>query len=209
MAVRAITQALARGGKFKPEPGEIKDPYDAAIIEGNLKPAYYDLAHALRYTLPSVFAIRGLAQSGVWDEAKTALRLKQSGWLPADADEVAKAWTTKQAATADTHVAKAQTQLWNTTHSSYVGNEITDAPARRALAAAGVAAASIPDVLKIWQAERDLIRKQLSPADIRKAFQKGAKNTATGATWTRAEAIAALVALGYSVQTANDYLDIP
>ena len=58
MAIRQITQALSRGGVFKPEPGELTDPYDAAIVEGNVKPAYYDLAKSLRYTLPSPFVMR-------------------------------------------------------------------------------------------------------------------------------------------------------
>ena len=62
MNVRQITQALARGGTFNPEPGELTDPYDAAIVEGNLKPAYYDLAKANRYTLPSPFTMRSLTQ---------------------------------------------------------------------------------------------------------------------------------------------------
>lgn len=97
MNVRRITQALARGGVFKPEEGEIKDPFLAAIVEGNLKPAYYDLEYANRYTLPSPFVMRQLTTSGVWDEAKTAERLKWSGWYPQDADEVAHAWATTKA----------------------------------------------------------------------------------------------------------------
>jgi hypothetical protein len=104
MNIHAIQQALARGAKFNPEPGEITDPFDAAIVEGNLKPAYYELAKSLRFTLPSVFTMRALAESGVWSEAKTAERLKWAGWLPADADEAAKAWsaggTTKKGLTA-------------------------------------------------------------------------------------------------------------
>lgn len=99
MNVRQITQALSRGGVFQPEPGELTDPYDASIVEGSIKPAYYDLAKALRYTLPSPFAIRTLAASGVWSEAKTAQRLKDLGWLPADADEVAAAWASAPGAT--------------------------------------------------------------------------------------------------------------
>jgi hypothetical protein len=93
MNIHAIQQALARGAKFHPEPGEITDPFDAAIVEGNLKPAYYELAKSLRFTLPSVFTMRSLAESGVWSEAKTAERLKWAGWLPADADEAAAAWS--------------------------------------------------------------------------------------------------------------------
>jgi hypothetical protein len=105
MNIHAIQQALARGAKFHPEPGEITDPFDAAIVEGNLKPGYYEMAKSLRYTLPSVFTMRALAESGVWSEAKTAERLKWAGWFPPDADEAARAWsagsrTTKKGLTA-------------------------------------------------------------------------------------------------------------
>jgi hypothetical protein len=122
MNIHAITQALARGAKFNPEPGEIKDPYHASIVEGPVKPGYYELAESLKYTNPSVFAIRSLAQSGVWDEAKTAERLKWSGWLPSDADEVAKAWTTPAAGATKENpwVAKAQQRFWTDAQNAYV-----------------------------------------------------------------------------------------
>lgn len=92
MALRQITQALARGGKFEPEPGEIRDPYRAAIVEGNLKPAYYDLALANRYTLPGAFVIRGMAAAGELTGKETEQLLLESGWKPDLAAKAAKRW---------------------------------------------------------------------------------------------------------------------
>jgi len=209
MAVRQITQALARGAKFNPEPGEIKDPYLASIVEGSLKPAYYEFAQALKYTAPSVFAIRQLAQSGTWDEAKTRERLLWLGWVPEDAAEVAKAWTTSGGTATDPHIAKAQSQLWTATHNSYLNREASTTVAATKLGQAGVAASAIQTVLGIWDHERELIRKGLSPANVKKAFAKGSRNNATGQPWTRDEAIAFLIGLGWSANEANDYLDIP
>lgn len=208
MAVRLITQGLARGGVFKPEPGEITDPYLAAIVEGNLKPAYYDLAMANRYTLPSAFVMRSLTEAGTWTQEKAAQRLKEAGWIPEDADEAAAAWAGGKSPSADAHVGKAQTQLWNTTHRSYVAGESDDAAASAALAAAGVASGSIAGVLALWQHERELIRRQLTPAQVKKAWAKPITNQATGAAWTRDDAIAALVERGYSVAEANEFLDL-
>src|SRR5256885_3125813 len=106
------------------------DPYKASIIEGPVKPAYYELAESLKYTLPSVFTMRALAQTGVWSEAKTATRLKWAGWLPEDADEAAKAWTaTTVAATENPYIGKAQTQLWNAIHKDYVKGAVSQADA--------------------------------------------------------------------------------
>jgi hypothetical protein len=92
-------------------------------VEGNLKPAYYEMAKSLRYTLPSVFTMRALAESGVWSEAKTAERLKWAGWLPADADEAAKAWssaggTTKKGLTVTDLTAEYEARL--TSRAEYV-----------------------------------------------------------------------------------------
>lgn len=122
MNIHQITQALARGAKFNPEPGEIKDPYLASIVEGPVKPGYYELAESLKYTNIQPFVIRLLATEGTWDEAKTATRLKWLGWLPADADEVAKAWTSKAttATKQNPWLAKAQQRLWTDSQNAYI-----------------------------------------------------------------------------------------
>ena len=208
MAVRLITQALARGGVFEPEPGEITDPYMASIVEGNLKPAYYKLALANRYTLPSAFVMRSLTEAGTWTEAKAAQRLKEAGWIPEDADEAAAAWARGGGGGTDSHLSKAQTQLWTTTHRSYIADEVDDAGATDALTAAGVATATIPQVLALWQHERSLRRKQLTPAQVKKAYRGAVTNQDTGAPFTRDDALAALVERGYSVQSANEFLDL-
>ena len=207
MNVHAITMALARGGVFKPEPGEITDPYLASIVEGNVKPAYYDLQHALRYTMPGTFAIRALAESKVWDEAKVAERLKWSGWYPPDADEVARAWTSGGGSSVDAHVAKAQTQLWNTAHRTFLAHRLPAGQQAAVLERAGVAAAAVPTVIDIWTVERQLIRAELTAKQVVKAVNDGVKNPATGAAWTRDEAIAALLELGYDQADAEVLVD--
>jgi hypothetical protein len=208
MAVRQITQALARGGVFKPEPGEIKDPFDAAIVEGNLKPAYYDLAKALRYTYPSAFVLRSLVQSGAITQAKGEEVLLFEGWEPGFAKLVSEAWAGGSGADADAHVGKAQTQLWTTLHRSYIAGESTKTAARPVLASLGLTTAAQDQVLALWDAERALVRKQLTPAQIKKAYTKGIKNQATGLTWTRDDALAALIERGYATTEANEFLDL-
>jgi hypothetical protein len=208
MAIRQITQALARGGKFKPEPGEIKDPFQAAIVEGNLKPAYYDLALANRYTYPSAFVLRSLVQSGAITQAKAEEVLLFEGWEPGFAALVAEAWAGGQTAEADPHVAKAQTQLWTRTHTSYLAGEVSEDDARAALGVAGASSGGVDEVLAVWNHERDLERKQLTPAQVKKAFTKAVKNPATGSAWTRDDALAALIGRGYSPADANTFLDL-
>jgi hypothetical protein len=69
-----------------------------------------------------------------------------------------------------------------------------------------VASGSIPAVLAIWQAERDLTRKQLTAAQVVKAYKKSVRNPATGQPWTLDEARTRLVQMGYSVSDATTLL---
>lgn len=181
MNVRAITQALARGGVFKPEPGEIQDPYDAAIVEGNLKPAYYNLAKALQYTMPSAFAIRGLAQTKVWDEAKTRERLLWSGWNPADAADVAKAWTKGTTAAAKEATASDLLAL-------YDGQRRSRAETLTALEELGYPADEAATKVDVLDARRVVGAKQAAIGDLHTAYKKRAMSN------THAEA--ALASLG-------------
>jgi hypothetical protein len=132
-----------------------------------------------------------------------------SGWEPSFAKKVSAAWAPTGTAKADSHVTSEQNRLRTTTHSSYLSGEISKTVARNSLTVAGVASASLDAVMRIWDTEKNLIRAQMTAANVKKAFNKGGKNNATGQTWTRDEALAALIELGWAALAANDYLDIP
>ncbi len=206
MNIRQITQALSRGGVFNPEPGELKDPYMASVVEGNVKPAYYDLALNLKYSLPSPFVMRQLTSSGVWSEAKAAQRLKDLGWIPEDADEAAAAWAGGTTATADPWVSKANQQLWTATHKSYLAHEANQQEVRQNLATIGVAAGSVDQIINTWSDERDLWVKRLTPTQVKKAYAKAVPNPATGQPWTRDDAINALLELRYDPNSIETFL---
>ena len=67
--------------------------------------------------------MRQLTASGVWSEAKAAKRLKDSGWIPEDADEAAHAWATTTSGQSTAYVDKAKTQLWNALHKAYLAGD--------------------------------------------------------------------------------------
>ena len=208
LAVHQITTGLARGGTYGGDYSDVPaGPFRDAIRRSAIRPEYASLAYANRYTYPSAFVLRSLAQAGDLGDVNAVQQvLEEIGWKPSFAAEVAAAWMggTK----ADTHTAKAQTQLWTTTHRSYIAAESDDATATAALEAAGVDAGSVPAVLALWAKERELVRKQLTPAQIKKAYKESATNAETGAAWTRDEALAALIARGYSPTDADSFLNI-
>lgn len=206
--VHAITTGLARGGTYGGDYSDVPDgAYRDAIRRSAVRPEYASLDYANRYTYPSAFVLRSLAQAGdLGTETAVAQVLEEIGWKPSFAAQVATAWLGVSGG--DKHVAKAQTQLWTETHKSYIAEEIDDATASAALEAAGVDAGSVPAVLALWQQERALTRKQLSPAKIVKALGAGDINAATGQPWTQTDALAALEARGYSPTEAQDLINI-
>lgn len=208
LAVHQITTGLARGGQYGGTYADVPEPYRDAIRRSNIRPEYARLAYANRYTIPSYFILRAILQDGGMTEAQFADYGRQLGWPPDLADAAAQALGGGGGGGSDAHVSKAQTQLWNTTHASYKAGEIDDATVAATLPHAGVEAASIPAVLDTWRTERGLVRATLSAANIRTAYRKQDVNDTTGAAWTIEEAVAALVARGWSAADAHQYLEI-
>lgn len=206
--VHQIHIGYARGAKL-PGAADEHDAILTSVKQSDIRPEYADLLYAQRYTYPSAFVLRGLVESGAITAAEGEQALLFSGWEPTFAHKVALSWAGVGTGTAaDTHESKAQTQLWTTTHASYKANEISAATATTALQKAGVDAAAIPNVLSIWNAEKALIRARLTAGDVRKAYRKQDENPATGQAWTRPDAIAQLLELGYSNEDAEAYLNI-
>lgn len=201
LTIHQITTGEARGGVYDGPTGHIPAEYLASLQEGSIKPPWYNLAYANRYTLPSFFVLRVLIQDKTLTPAEGAEYFKQLGWPPDLATQAADAYGGGTATAADTHASKASTQLWTATHRSYIAGEIDEATARAALTKLGVTTQALPQVLDLWNAERALIRSQLSPKEVVKAVQGAVVNPATGLPWTQQEGIDALLARGY---TQND-----
>jgi hypothetical protein len=195
-----IKQALARGASFNPAPDEIQNPLSAAAHQNNLGPEWYELYESLAGSYPSLFITNRLVTSGIVAPADGRDWLRKAG----NADEVVeamhKSWTAASSSSAaDPHVAKAQTRLYGTLHGVYMAERVDDADALVALETAGVAAAARQQVLDVWAVERELRRKTLTPAQIKKAV--------AGGEYTRQQALDRLQELGYSLVDAQTFLD--
>ena len=197
--VHQVTTGLARGGEFAGPTGDIPEAYIRSLEEGNQRPEWYSLSYANRYTYPSAFVLRTLATTGELSATDVHQTLLELGWRPDFAEKVTRAWTGGTVAKADPHVTKAENQLWTTLHRSYVNDESDEAVAGEALTALGVAPAGQPQVLALWDREREIVRRTLTPSQIKKAF--------TETKFTRDDAIARLERLGYSAADAGTLLD--
>lgn len=198
LAVHQIVTGLARGGTYGGGYDSVPEPYRDAIRRSAIRPEYADLAHANRYNYPSAFVLRSLVQGGELTQAEGHKVLLEIGWPPDLADKVASAWGGTSTAAADKHVAKAETSLWSTLHRSYVNSLTTDAEAQPDLLAAGVDASAVPQVLELWQRERTITRRSLTPSQLKKAVKDQ--------LLTEADAMARLAALGYDQADATTLL---
>jgi hypothetical protein len=179
------------------------------IAESDIRPEWGPMLWESRFLYPPLFQLTRLVQAGAID-ADTAADWARKDRYPPEVVTVLHAyWSKSTAAGASAYVGKADTHLWTALHRSFVARETNITQARANMVTLGIPRDDQTEILNRWQAERDLIRKQLTPAQIKKSYTKASRNAATGAAWTRDEAIAALVSEGYSVTTANDYLDIP
>lgn len=198
-----IKQAEARGGVFDASQAPFADPYTASVHEANLGPEWYDLAIHLAGSYPSLFITNRLVTQGTISAATGKDWLTKSGL----ADEVVTAmdasWTGGGASGADPHVAKAETQLWGTTHTAYKAAEIGKTTAQQNLTTLGIPQAAQTQIFTYWDAERATVRHQLSVAQLQKAEASGLKNPVTGQPFTNADVVAALADRGYSQNDAT------
>lgn len=196
--VRAITTGEARGGVYNGPHDGIPVAYLTALERGNLRPEYYSLAYANRYSYPSAFVLRSLVQTGAVTGDDAHRLLLEMGWRPDLAEKVAAAWSGGTTSTADKHVTRAETYLFTALHKSYVNGESDDTDAAAVMDLLTVPADAQARVLELFGEERGLARKTLTPSQIRKAYGES--------KLTHDEALQRLERTGYSPADAETIL---
>lgn len=196
-------------GASLPGATDEQDAIRIAVAESDIRPEYTDLIYAGRDTYPSLFQLNRLVTANAIT-AQTAAEWATKSGVNADVVKVLEAyWQGLGGGTvADAHVTKANTQLWTTLHKAYLGGVATPAEVQQGFTLIGVPPAATQAVLDRWTFEQGIERKRLTPAQVKKAYGEAVLNPATGAAWTKDEAIAYLVELGYSVNDANTFLEI-
>jgi hypothetical protein len=125
----------------------------------------------IRHAYPPLFQVNRLVQAGAID-TDTAIQ-----WLEYDryAPEVLAALRKyfdglAPAAAKHPYTAKAESQLWTAIHRSYVIDTVNDVTAREALAQLGIDQAEQDAILVLWDHEKAITVKPLTPSQIKKAY---------------------------------------
>lgn len=119
--VHQITTGFARGGTFEGPIDTIPKAYLQSLQRGNLRPEYYNLAYANRFSMPSAFVIRALLTDGAITEAEGEQIFLEIGWPPDLAKAVAKAYApTGTVAKLNPFVKSQQTRLVTAMHTAAV-----------------------------------------------------------------------------------------
>ncbi len=198
LAVKQITTALARGAKFNPIPGELTDPYEASVHEANLKPSYYEMAIANKFTYPSLFQLNNLVKSGAITPDIAKDWATKNGLAPEVVAAMFTYWQSVGKTGASTVAKTSTTKAANAVQKAYVQANLTQADAEAELTKLGEDATTYPGLFTIWDVSRTAYLQGLTNLQIRNRYRN--------LSLTLAEATALLVERGLTATEANTYL---
>jgi hypothetical protein len=177
------------------------------IAESDIRPEWGPMLWESRFLYPSLFQLTRLVTSGTIPVATGAEWAHKARYAPEVVTALRDSWGGAQAPARDPHVVKAENQLWTTQHTSYKNGESDAAEVEATLDLLNVPQGNHARILALWDRELELVRKQLTPTQLKKAWKGSTVNPATGAPWTRDEALVRLESMGYSPADAETFLD--
>jgi hypothetical protein len=157
VTVHEVVLGLARGAVYPSTYEDVPEPYRKAIQESNIRPEWASIHYHSRFTYPSAFVLRSLAQAGDLGNAQAVEQiLLELGWKPSLAAQVSAKWVPIAAVALDPHVKKAQGTLFTEAHKAYVKNGIDVPQLAPAFTALGIAADAQAEIVALWDLEKQL-----------------------------------------------------
>lgn len=156
ITTKAMQQAIARGGVYGGDTTDIPASFLATMERGNLRPEYYPLEYALRFTYPSYFVIKPLVADGAITVDYATQIFENEGWPPDLASAAAQSFAPSGAAATNKHVTSSTTTLVTAARKAFIGNAATQDQAAAALTAAGVDPGVQAQLFTLWSAQRTL-----------------------------------------------------
>jgi hypothetical protein len=157
---------LRRGGVYDGPIGGIDPAFLKALRESNIRPEWYNLAWAQRFTYPAAFVLRALVQGGDLTAAEGEQILLFEGWEPTLAKTVTAEWAQGSGAAAKEATASDVLTLYDSGH-------ITQAEAHTGLVALGYDAAEATKKIEVLDARRVSSAKTAAVGDMHGDFKKG------------------------------------
>lgn len=163
LAIHQVTTGEARGGVYNGPTDQIPPAYLDAVRESNIKPPYYNLDYANRYTYPTGFMIKAEATNGDIPQPDCEQLLLELGWSPKWAAFFSEKWAAQAAKSgtaggvAAAPVVKSQTTAAVTAlRKAYVGGALDRPTAQAFLAQLDKSAAEQAAILAIWDINRQI-----------------------------------------------------
>ena len=196
--VRQAHIGYARGGRL-PGAANEEETLRRAVEESNIRTEWFDILYAQRFTYPSAFVLRALAQDGTFTEAETRQILVESGWKPEWADAAASKWSQATGAGPGTKWAdRARSRVFTDAWNDYLDGNADEAELRAALQAVGATGAEQDTIVNLANVDRQRTRRDLTQAQILKLYRR--------AIWPLDKSIAALEDQGMTPEDAADLL---
>jgi hypothetical protein len=141
------------------------------IAESDIRPEWGPMLWGIRHAYPPLFQVNRLVQAGAIDTDTAITWLEYDRYAPEVLAALRKYFDgLAPAAVKHPYTAKAESQLWTATHRSYVVDTINDTTARESLAQLGLGESEIDSVLVLWDHEKGITVKPLTPSQIKKAY---------------------------------------
>src|SRR5205085_3587440 len=163
LAPQQMLDLIARKGPSPTGSGAFtfKD-FRQGMVESDIKPKYSTPAEALYHKYLPPFQLRRAVEGGGMTKERAKEIMLIERYVESDIDAFLASIPTTSTA-ADPYIGKAETQLWSAQHRSYIAGESDQGTATANLGLLGVPDASLPRILSLWDAEKSLRRKQLTP----------------------------------------------
>lgn len=165
ISVHQVVTGEARGGTFDGPTAGIPPARLQSMQRSNIRPEYFNLADANRYSYPSAFFFRILLTSGEITADQGYQRFLEIGWPPDLAREIADALAPAGGTgKADPYVVKADNQLWTALHKAFVKQGVDRPTVESAMTVLVTDAADREIIFERWATEAGLGSRTGPPA---------------------------------------------
>jgi len=181
--------------------GEMALPELRTLLKAlDYPPKWRDRLFNIAFIVPGRIDLKRMLRHGILTRDEVRQGYERIGYDPANAElmtQIAEAEVSTPTGEA-AYVSKARTQLWGTLHREYVSRQLAEAEADAGLEQIGVPVGEREAVKTAWAFEAILTKRELTPAQIRKAYKKG--------LYTEPEALFELEERGMTAADADIFL---